>query len=120
MSTAHALLMDLLGSLATVYPARVSDTANRPGRVTCVVEPTQCLFDMGAQCAPWPFQLDVSVKILAASSDEQGVRDLLTHVDPVVGLIRAGGFMVQDWGEGTTTNDLPQIVVTASAMGASE
>ena len=114
--TAAELIAALVDSLATLYPARTAAISNRPGRVTCVVQPSGAEYDVIA-CAPSPIMLTVDIHILAAGSDEQAVVDLTTHVDAVAGLTRAAGFAPIAWRAGTTNNDLPEIVLTAVCDG---
>ncbi len=115
MNTAQ-LLDDLHAELATSYPTRRALSA-RPGRVSCVVIPTEGQYDT-APCEPPPVTVTAEVHILAAGMDEQAVKDLPHHLDPVGLLIRKAGWTCTGWRSGTALDQpIPELVITATALG---
>lgn len=113
--TAAELIDALTGSLGTVYPARVAEVSNRPGTVTCVVTVDRVDYEP-TMCDPVPATVTATVTVLAATGGEQGVRDLLTRLEPVTGLIRAAGF-TPTTAEPGSADDHPALLITATAQG---
>jgi hypothetical protein len=115
MSTALELITALRDSLAAQYPTKVADQATRPGVVTASVAPERVQFE-DIVCDPQPMFLTATVVVQAAAGGEQGVLDLLGHVDTVNGLIRAAGFTVVEWSP-ADVEDQPAVEITATANG---
>lgn len=114
------LVGDLTDALSAAYPVRVANLAYRPGRVTCVIMPTDAEYDEpSVQNGLQGLVLTVQVHVLAAGSGDQAVVDLLTHVDPVTAIMRSAGFVIGGWtasGSGTAA-EIPEIVITGTAGG---
>ena len=117
MSSARDLVIGLADTLATVYPTRVAELSNRPGTVTCAVALQTVDYETGAMCDPVPITVTCEVVVLAARGGEQGIRDLLTHIDPVADLIRGARFAPVSYDAGATAEDLPVLIFTATANG---
>lgn len=113
--TVAELVDALVASLRTVYPARVAEVSNRPGTTTCAVTVDRVDYEP-AMCDPVPATVTATITVLAAAGGEQGVRDLLTRLQPVTGLIRAAGF-TPTTAEPGDINDHPALIITATAQG---
>ena len=114
MRTAAELVTALADSLARVYPARVALLSKPPGRLSVTVTPVRATYE--SSVCPGPLTLEVDVHVLAAGSDEQAVKDMLTHLGPIADLIREVGFTTSAWTSGTVEGR-PETVISAVADG---
>ena len=113
MTTCAAAVLQLRDALAAAYPARVAELSNTTGRTTCVVAPTGGDWETGTMCDPPPQEARADVAVVAAATGEQGVIDLLGHLEPVAALIRAAGWEPADWSA-DEVGDRPALRITAT------
>lgn len=116
MSTAAQLVDALTSSLAAVFPTRVAELSNRTGAMTAVVALDRIDYDTSAMCDPVPATFTASVTLIAATTGQQGVRDLLVRADQASGLIRDAGWSCESC-TAADADDAPALVFTATAQG---
>ena len=108
----QAELDALQASLASVYPGRYADTANRAGAVAASVALDRVQWDTA--CDPYPCEITALVVLTAAQPGGVGARDLGRHLEPAAALIRAAGWTV-DEAQPADVDDLPALQITATA-----
>lgn len=109
------LIQALADSLASTYPTTIAEQSARHGAVTATVTVERVEYE-DLICDPTPMLLTVNVIVQAAAGGEQGIVDLLGHVDPVAGLIRAAAFTPIEWSP-IDIDDQPAVEFTATANG---